>query len=265
MTDTHQRQMLGAFIRAHRARLTPARPGIRRRTPGLRREELADAAGLGVTWITWLEQGRDVQPSVAALSRLADALQLSAAERASLFDLAGKKDPRAMPDHVDALSPALLALPGLLSAPAYLLDHTWTARAWNDAAATLFVGWLDADAADRNLLRYVFLHPAARELIVDWDTRARRLAAEFRADFHRRPADGDMQALVEQLCRDSALFAQCWDKQDVLHREGGERRFRHPVRGELGFVQTTLLVALQMEIKLVCLAAEPRASGPVDT
>jgi hypothetical protein len=98
------------------------------------------------------------------------------------------------------------------------------------------------------------MHPAARALIVDWDTRARRLAAEFRADFHRRPADADMQALVEQLCRDSVLFAQCWDKQDVLHREGGERRFRHPVRGELGFVQTTLLVALQMEIKLVCLA-----------
>jgi transcriptional regulator with XRE-family HTH domain len=254
MTDTHQRQMLGAFIRAHRARLTPARAGTRRRTPGLRREELADAAGLGVTWITWLEQGRDVQPSVAALSRLADALQLSAAERASLFDLAGKKDPRAVPDHVDDLSPALLALPGLLSAPAYLLDHTWTARAWNDAAAALFVGWLDASAPDRNLLRYVFMHPAARALIVDWDTRARRLAAEFRADFHRRPADADMQALVEQLCRDSELFAECWDKQDVLHREGGERRFRHPVRGELGFVQTTLLVALQMEIKLVCLA-----------
>jgi transcriptional regulator with XRE-family HTH domain len=261
MTDTHQRQMLGAFIRAHRARLTPARPGSRRRTPGLRREELADAAGLGVTWITWLEQGRDVQPSVAALARLADALQLSAAERASLFDLAGKKDPHAGAENVDDLSPALLALPGLVSAPAYLLDHTWTARAWNGAAAALFVGWLDPDASDRNLLRYVFLHPAARDLIVDWDTRARRLAAEFRADYHRRPADADMQALVEQLCRDSALFAACWDRQDVLHREGGARRFRHPVDGELRFVQTTLLVALQMEIKLVCLAGGCAVSG----
>jgi transcriptional regulator with XRE-family HTH domain len=265
MTDAHQRQMLGAFIRAHRARLTPAKPGTRRRTPGLRRDELADAAGLGVTWLTWLEQGRDVQPSVAALARLAEALQLSAAERASLFDLAGKKDPRAVPDHGDDLGPALLALPGLMAAPAYLLDHTWTARAWNDAAAALFVGWLDAAAPDRNLLRYVFLHPAARGLIVDWETRARRLAAEFRADFHRRPADEDMQALVEQLRQDSPLFAQCWDKQDVLHREGGARRFRHPVDGELAFVQTTLLVALQMEIKLVCLAGEPGASKPVDS
>jgi transcriptional regulator with XRE-family HTH domain len=256
MTDVHQRQMLGAFIRAHRARLTPARPGGRRRTPGLRREELADAAGLGVTWITWLEQGRDVQASAAALARLADALQLSAAERASLFDLAGRKDPRAATDHDDDLPPALLALPSLVDAPAYLLDHAWTARAWNGAASALFTGWLDDAAADRNLLRYVFLHPAARTLIVDWEARARRLAAEFRADFHRRPADAAMQDLVDGLHRDSALFARCWEAQDVLHREGGERQFRHPVRGELKFVQTTLLVAAQLEIKLVCLAPQ---------
>ncbi|MCS0580762.1 helix-turn-helix transcriptional regulator [Massilia pinisoli] len=253
MHDAHRRELLGAFIRAHRARLTPARPGGRRRTPGLRREELADAAGLGVTWITWLEQGRDVQASAAALGRLAEALQLSAAERASLFDLAGRKDPRAA-DHTDGLAPALLALPALVGAPAYLLDHAWTARAWNGAAAALFTGWLDDDTSDRNLLRYVFLHPAARDLIVGWEARARRLAAEFRADFHRRPADAVMQALVDGLRRDSDLFARCWERQDVLHREGGERRFRHPVRGELGFVQTTLLVAAQLEIKLVCLA-----------
>lgn len=254
MHDAHRRHMLGAFIRAHRARLTPARPGGRRRTPGLRREELADAAGLGVTWITWLEQGRDVQASAAALGRLADALQLSAAERASLFDLADRKDPRATKDQTGGLAPALLALPALVSAPAYLLDHAWTARAWNAAAAALFTGWLDDDTSDRNLLRYVFLCPAARDLIIGWEARARRLAAEFRADFHRRPADATMQALVDGLRRDSDLFARCWEQQDVLHREGGERRFRHPVHGELGFVQTTLLVAAQLEIKLVCLA-----------
>jgi transcriptional regulator with XRE-family HTH domain len=253
MNDEEQRRLLGTFIRAHRERLTPARPG-RRRTPGLRREELADAAGLGVTWITWLEQGREVRASAGALARLAEALQLSAAERASLFDLAGKKDPRAGGEQVDDLSPALLALPGLVSAPAYLLDHTWTARAWNAAAADLFIGWLDEAAQDRNLLRYVFLSPAARLLIADWQPRAERLAAEFRADFHRRPGDATMKALVDDLCRESGLFAQCWDRQDVLGREGGERQFNHPAQGELTFVQTTLLVALQLEIKLVCLA-----------
>jgi len=254
MIDADQRQMLGAFIRAHRERLTPTKLGGRRRTPGLRREELADAADLGVTWITWLEQGREVRASVAALSRLAGALQLSAAERASLFDLAGKKDPEAGSEPVDGLSPALLALPGLMAVPAYLLDAAWTARAWNGAASELFVGWLDSQAQDRNLLRYVFLSPAARGLIADWEARAARLAAEFRADFHRWPGDVEMKRLVDGLCRESAFFAQCWERQDVLGREGGKRVFRHPVRGALTFVQTTLLVALQRDVKLVCLA-----------
>ena len=153
MSTTDQRQMLGAFIRAHRERLSPPTPGGRRRTPGLRREELADAAGLGLTWITWLEQGREVTASVTALCRLSDALHLSAAERASLFDLAGKMDPKSRPEHVDELSSDLMALPALMSVPAYLLDHSWNAKAWNQAAALLFVGWLDESAEDRNLLQ----------------------------------------------------------------------------------------------------------------
>lgn len=254
MNEADQRLMLGAFIRAHRERLTPPRNGGRRRTPGLRREELADAAGLSGTWITWLEQGRDVAASVPALCRLAEALHLSAAERASLFDLAGKKDPREAQDGSDDLLPALAGLPALIQAPAYLLDHAWNARAWNTAAAALFTGWLDGEAADRNLLRYVFLSPAARTLIANWDERAQRLVAEFRGDFHRRPGDAAMKALVEELSRDSAEFAGYWHRQDVLQREGGARRFIHPVQGTLAYTQTTLLVAAQLDIKLVCLS-----------
>jgi transcriptional regulator with XRE-family HTH domain len=253
MHDVDHRQMLGAFIRAHRERLSPARAGGRRRTPGLRREELADAAGLSTTWITWLEQGREVKASVAALLRLAKALQLSPAEQASLFELAQKKDPQARSEPADDLLPALAALPGLLWVPAYLPAPAWTAGAGNADAAELFVGWLDNASIDRNLLRYVFLVPAARSLIADWEHRARRLVAEFRADFHRRPGDPSMKDLVEQLCRDSMPFADYWQRQDVLYREGGGRRFRHPVRGELEYTQTTLLLASQLELKLVCL------------
>jgi transcriptional regulator with XRE-family HTH domain len=247
------RRLLGTFIRAHRERLPPPAKAGRRRTPGLRREELADAAGVSVTWVTWLEQGRDVAASAAALSRLADALRLSSAERASMFDLAQKRDPAPARSHAD-LPDNLLALPSLFTGPAYLLDRTWTARAWNVPAARLFSGWLDDDTADRNLMRFVFLSPRAPALIADWPERSQRLAAEFRADYSRCPHDAAFLALIEELSIKSALFSHYWKEQAVLYREGGERLFNHPADGALRFLQTTLLVASQQECKLVCLA-----------
>lgn len=254
MNETDPRRILGAFIRAHRERLPPpVKAGDRRRTPGWRREELAEAAGMGVTWITWLEQGRSVSASPAALSRLSEALHLSPAERASLFDLAGRRDPVApIPPQAD-LPPHILALPSLLAVPTYLLDHVWTARAWNVAAADLFTGWLD-EGSEKNLLSFVFTSPTAQSLITDWPERARRLTAEFRADYSRRPRDTAMQALIDDLSEKSPLFSRLWREQEVLHREGGEREFNHR-----RFLQTTLLIASHPECKLVCLA--PIESG----
>jgi transcriptional regulator with XRE-family HTH domain len=253
MTVANPRAMLGAFIRAHRERLpiSGKLPG-RRRTPGWRREELADATGVGLTWITWLEQGRDVSASPAALARLAEALRLNAAERASLFDLAGRRDPVDPGEPATDIASHVLALPMLMTVPAYLLDHLWTARAWNPAASRLFAGWLDL-GAEKNLLRYVFLTEAAKSLIADWPERAQRLVAEFRADFSRRPRDAAMQALVDALSAQSPLFTKLWREQTVLHREGGERGFLKPQGGVDHYQQTTLLVASQVECKLVCL------------
>lgn len=255
MNRTHSRSMLGAFIRAHRERLpVPASATGRRRTPGWRREELAEATGVGVTWITWLEQGRDVSASAQALARLADALRLNPAERASLFDLAGRRDP------VDAVQPmgdvaqALLGLPALLEVPCYLLDPRWSARAWNAAAQALFKGWLDTDDEDKNLLRYVFVSPQARALIGDWSGRAHRLVAEFRADFSRRPSDGALLELIEELSQRSSDFARLWREQTVFAREGGIRSFMLPGVGLQQYRQTTLVPASFKDFKLVCLA-----------
>lgn len=254
MTESDPRRILGAFIRAHRENSAPpANTAGRRRTPGLRREELAQAAGVSVTWITWLEQGREVAASASALVRLAEALGLNPAERASLFDLAGKRDPAGPAEPQADLMPELLPLPSMFAGPAYLLDRTWTARAWNSDAAELFTGWLDDTSQQRNLLQFVFLCPDAEKLIVDWPERARRLVAEFRADYSRRPQDTAMQALIDRLLADSPVFSQHWREQAVLNREGGERNFNHPVHGRQCFLQTTLLVALQPELKLVCL------------
>ncbi|MEO7495747.1 MAG: helix-turn-helix transcriptional regulator [Massilia sp.] len=258
MAAADQAAILGAFIRAHRERQPAPTPAGRRRTPGLRREELAEAAGVSATWITWLEQGRAVAASAAALDRLARALHLSPAERDSLFDLAGRRDPVAPSEPHNDLLPSLLSLPSLMSVPAYLMDHTWTARAWNDAAADLFPAWLGPRASNRNLLWFVLCEPSARTLIADWPERLRRLVAEFRADYSRRPNDEARQALIDDLSAASPQFVAHWKDQAVLHREGGLRRFHHPQRGELHFLQTTLLVASQQECKLVCL--QPQAA-----
>lgn len=253
MDDLEQRRMLGEFVRAHRERLAPAAPAGRRRTPGLRREELAARAGISATWCTWIEQGRDVQASPHTLARLADALLLTRAERAYLFELAGRRDPAELDAPLAAEAPeALTATIATLDCPAYGLDRFWNACCWNAAAARLFPGWL-GDGRQRNQLRFIFLEPSARQLIPDWEDRARRVLAEFRADYSRRFNDSGMRALVDALTAESPLFAEAWHEQAVLEREGGRRRFRHPEDGPLAFEQHSFTPAERPDYKLVVL------------
>lgn len=261
--DATPARALGDFIRAHRERLTPEAvglpPGPRRRTPGLRREEVAQLCGVSPTWYTWIEQGRQVSASADALARIAVALRLSRAERAYLFELAAQRDP-AEPELATADVPdTLVTAVRLVAAPAYVLDRQWNALAWNEPAAALFTGWLDQadDGAgggqDRNLLRFTFMSPAARTLIVDWDTRARRLVAEFRADSIRHLNDAPTRTLIDALVAGSDAFAHYWASQDVVEREGGERAFDHPRDGRVVYQQTTLKPAHREDLKFVML------------
>lgn len=251
---------LGEFIRAHRERLTPAAvglpPGPRRRTPGLRREEVAQMCGVSPTWYTWIEQGRPVSASADALARIAVALRLSRAERGYLFELAGERDPAEPTPASNDAPAALIATVALIGAPAYVLDRQWNALAWNTHAAELFVGWLDGapdPARERNLLRFTFTEPAARTLIVDWETRARRLVAEFRADSIRHLNDGPTRALIDALSAESEAFVRFWSSQDVGEREGGSRAFDHPRQGRLVYDQITLRPAHREDLLLVVL------------
>jgi len=255
--------VLGRFLRAHRERLAPAEvglaPGRRRRTPGLRREELAQLAGLSATWVTWLEQGRPVALSARALAGLAGALRLSRAERAYLFELAGRRDPmQAQDGHVPA---TVMASVEAIAGPAYLLDRQWNALAWNAAAADLFVGWLDGASSERNLLRSMFLSPGLQALVEDWPHRAARLVAEFRAHSIRHAEDPPTRALVEGLLAESPAFRADWLSQDVEERQGGRRGFRHPRRGLLHFEQLTLVPAAAPGLTLVMLMPAQRAGG----
>jgi transcriptional regulator with XRE-family HTH domain len=253
MLDDDQRQLLGEFVRAHRERLTPEQPAGRRRTPGLRREELAARAGISATWCAWIEQGRQVQASPQALSRLAVALRLTRAERAYLFDLAGRRDPDAEAhEDIDNAPASLRAVVDSLAHPAYGLDRFWNACCWNEAAAELFDGWL-SDGCQRNLLRFIFLDPVAKKLIPAWEDRAARVLAEFRADYSHSFNDPEMNALLDELKRASPFFARTWKEQSVLDREGGFRTFAHAKRGMLTFEQHTLRPSDRPDYKLVFL------------
>lgn len=249
MIDADPRRQLGAFVRTRRESLRPEAPGGRRRTPGLRREELAARAGIGTTWVTWIEQGREVNPSAHTLDRLARGLALTPAERAYLFSLAGRHDPAQ--GGPQAAPEAIAALVQSLQIPAYGLDPAWNVLCINAPARDLFVGL--CDEAPANLLRYVFTHPAARALLPDWHDRCDRVIAEFRRDYGQGMGDARVRAVVEHLGALSPDFATRWDRQTVATREGGLRRFRHPVHGELGFVQHALCDATRGDFRLIAL------------
>lgn len=223
------RQLLAAFLRERRARLQPADVGLpalgRRRTRGLRREEVAQLAGIGLTWYTWLEQGRAINVSAAFLEQLAAALRLNATEREYLLALAQGRD-TAPPSPVPPVPPAVQRMLDALPVPAQVTNARWDVLAWNAPAVALFGDYAQLPAEQRNSLYRVFLDPAMRRLLVDWEQDARQLLARFRLDAGRAGADPAFAALIETLRRDSAEFAQWWSAQDVLGRGEGRKRFR---------------------------------------
>jgi transcriptional regulator with XRE-family HTH domain len=259
------RKELGEFLQAARSRLAPEAfgfaTGSRRRTQGLRREEVAQLAGISPTWYTWIEQGRPVNVSADALERLARSLRLTRSERAYLFEIAGRRDPAGAPDEEgDAASAALSAIVGDITIPAYILGRTWDMLAWNRPAAQLFTGWLDrrraTDETPPNLLRYVFLEPQARSFIIDWPTRASRIVAEFRADCRTRLDEPALARMIDELAQASPEFARYWKQHHVMERQGGRRDFQHPRRGLVAYQQLTLYPIDREHIKLVLLKPE---------
>lgn len=260
-----RRKSLGDFLRNARGRIAPEAvglpAGIRRRTPGLRREELAQLCDISVTWYTWIEQGRDVSVSAGVWARLASVLNLTRAERHYLFDLAECTDPEHSQGRSIPLPDGLADCVHSISGPAYILDRCWNVLARNAALLQLFDGWPDR-SANPNLLRYIFLDPAARELVVDWEQRASRVVAEFRADAATLTDQPDVQAVVQELQQSSALFAHWWTRQTVVDREGGLREFQHPEQGILRYQQFTFRLAIRPDCKLVMLLADSAVLTP---
>jgi transcriptional regulator with XRE-family HTH domain len=238
--DQHRAE-LAEFLRAHREALTPEMVklprGRGRRTPGLRREEVALLAGVSVTWYTWLEQGRRINASTDVLRAIGRALRLDDAGQEHLVSLAHPTNatgpsidlpdevPSALRRLIDAFDPA----------PAYVLGPHWQFAAWNAAEASLYPRIERLEAPRRNLIWTLFGDPAVRDLVVDWDIHARQALAEFRAATISVRHDPEMEALVDELCATSAEFRQWWPEHDVARFETRLRRFNHPRAGLLTF------------------------------
>jgi transcriptional regulator with XRE-family HTH domain len=255
-SEESRRRELGAFLRSRRERLSPSAAGIvagpRRRTPGLRREEVAMAAGVGTTWYTWLEQGRDVRPSTEVLSALSQALRLDAAEKRHLFILAGRQLPERpanAPEKVEG--PLLHMLNSLSMQPAYVVGRRWDVLAWNSAAAAVFgdYGALEGDA--RNIIHMVFTNPCHRRLLVDWEELARGVLAQFRAESAKYIGDPDFDRLIALLMQSSPEFRAWWPERDVLRRLSGVKHIRHPSAGKMAFEHMSFSIDDGSDMKLI--------------
>jgi transcriptional regulator with XRE-family HTH domain len=234
-----RRRELGAFLRSRRERIGPEQVGLpeagRRRTPGLRREEIAQVAGVGVTWYTWLEQGRDINVSLQVLEALARGLLLDPVERGHLLRLAGHPiDTIAEPCDV-VPEPVHRMLAHLDPAPACLVNRRFDVLAYNASYALAFPGIAGQPVENRNTLWLLFADAAWRTSVVDWDEVAPRLVAQFRNEFAENPNDPAWTHLLHRLQSVSPEFRALWERHDVARPSRGSKRVLHPEAGLLRF------------------------------
>jgi transcriptional regulator with XRE-family HTH domain len=244
-------QGLGDFVRSRRRALSaPNSAGRPRRTPGLRREELAAKAGISPTWCAWIEQGRIAGISAKALSRLAYALELSEDDRAALFELSEKEDPEKVAHQKFAAPDSVKSLVLAVSSPAYALDNLWNAVCWNPGAMSIFPGWL-GDDCDRSMLRYVLLNREARAISPQWETWARHTVQMFRSDLINRPNDPVAEALIRSLARDSSAFSAMWDSDLSFAEDAQILSFKSADSGKNSYIPTKVAIPNEIEYSMM--------------
>ncbi len=252
---THE-NLLGAYLKNRRMKLDPAAfgfPAVRRRTMGLRREEVAQRASISPTWYTWLEQGRGGAPSADVLDRIAGALMLTDVEREHLFLLGLGRPPEVRYRKNDGVTPRLQrVLDALDPIPALIRTATWDVVAWNRAATVMLIDYGSLPPEQRNILRFLFLDPRARAAQYDWEGVARFALGAFRVDSARAGAAAEVEALVDELCRLSPDFKTMWRDNEVRGPHGeAVKHIRHPVLGSLAFEYSAFAVDGRTDLSLV--------------
>ena len=238
--------LLGTYLRELRTRLDPVAfgyTGDRRRTPGLRREEVAQRAGMSPTWYSWLEQGRGGPPSAKSLERLVEALRLSEAEREHLFILGLGRPPETRYRSSTGVTPRLQRMIDAMDvSPVIIRTATWDVVAWNWAAASLLTDYGALPSTERNLLRVLFLDPRSRAADYDWEGVARVIVGVFRGDVARASASAVAQPLVDELCEKSLDFAAMWQDNTVYGSCEGIKRIFRPELGEVALEFSALTI-----------------------
>ena len=246
---------LGSYLKDRRAKLDPAAFGLspeRRRTPGLRREEVAQRANISPTWYTWLEQGRGGAPSADVLERIARALMLTDGEREHLFLVALGRPPEARYQRSEGVTPRLQrVLDALNPSPALIRTATWDVVAWNRAATILQTDFGALPAEQRNLLRLIFLDARSRAMHNDWKSVARFVVGAFRVDVARAGATANVAALVDELCRLSPEFAAFWRDNDLSAHGEAVKHIRHPVLGAFAFEYSSFAVDGRSDLSML--------------
>jgi transcriptional regulator with XRE-family HTH domain len=261
---------LGTFLRDRRARLDPATLGFaagRRRTPGLRREEVAQRANISPTWYTWLEQGRGGAPSADVLDRIATGLMLTEPEREHLFMLGLGRPPEARYRRPAGVTPRLQrVLDALTISPALIKTPTWDVIAWNRAAATVLTDYSRIPPTERNILRMMFSDARVRAAQEDWQSVARFVVGALRADAIRAGADREVAQLAEELSRLSPEFAELWNDNDIAGRGDGIKRLHHPEMGLIELEFSTFAVDGRPDLAMVVYnPSTPEVAGRLES
>ncbi|MBV8835158.1 MAG: helix-turn-helix domain-containing protein [Alphaproteobacteria bacterium] len=249
------RRDLTDFLVTRRARLTPPDVGLvtgpRRRTPGLRREEVAQLAGVGISWYTWFEQGRDIQVSAHFLENLSRALKLDRPEREHLFALAQHRPPPLARPSTPRVSAMMQRMLESYPHPAHIKTPRWDIVAWNAAMIEIFGDITQYPVEERNSMWLVFTKPVFRHTMIDWEADARRVIARFRLDFGRAGNDPAFVELVRNLEQASPEFARWWRQHDVDGFGEGVKRVRHPRHGEIEYEHAAFTADSDPNLRLV--------------
>ena len=247
--------LLGTYLKDRRTKLDPAAfgfPAERRRTPVLRREEVAQRANISPTWYTWLEQGRGGAPSADVLDRIAGALMLTDVEREHLFLVGLGRPPEVRYEKNEGITPRLQrVLDALEPSPALIRTATWDVVAWNRAAALLLTDYGALPPDQRNILRFIFLDPRVRAAQYDWEKVARFVVSAFRVDAARAGAAAEVGPLVEELSRLSPEFRAMWRDYDVRSHGDAVKHIKHPVLGPIALEHSAFAVDGRPDLSMV--------------